>query len=90
MLDEERLRDVPETLNVELERLTGRYENLKADPGVDKRWLNKVVSRLQEVQLFATQLRGGASEAKTTALDLPCSCPMPGVIDINCSIHGRK
>lgn len=55
--------------------------------GIDKKWLNKTIARLEEAQLFATQLLDKSSNAVSTGS--PCSC-LPGATDKSCPVHMHK
>lgn len=72
-------------------------QSLKADQAVDKKWLNKVVARLEEVEAFIPKLYKSNSlnnpanmdSLSATAPAVGCTCP-PGVRDSQCPIHGAK
>lgn len=91
-----------EMLDAELERLTERYRNLRKAEGVDKKWLNKAIARLEEALIFAGvvyRVLPGNSDIAITKGELDgyvedfnkaanCTCPMAGVLDTACPVHG--
>lgn len=62
---------------------------MKTAIGVDKKWLNKTIARLEEAEAFAAKivLPGSlaANEPSTTGIE--CICPA-GAVDTNCPKHG--
>ena len=75
-----------------LQDLIVDISELKADPTVDKKALNKTIARLEEAMLWSGllvkpspnepgQLNGNARK---------CSCPEGAVDNINCQVHRAK
>lgn len=79
----------------ELRGLIARAQSLKNNPAVDKKWLNKITARLEEVEAFTAKLYKSTSinnpaNFDSLAASAPgCTCP-PGVKAADCPIHGGK
>lgn len=82
-------------IGAELRSLIARAQSLKNDPGVDKKWLNKITARLEEVETFTVRLYKPDSLNNPANMDSlagqapTCTCP-PGVRDSQCPVHGGK
>lgn len=69
--------------------------SLKGDPAVDKKWLNKIVARLEEVEVFAVKLYKPSSLNNPANFDSlassapACTC-LPGMKDTTCPVHGAR
>lgn len=79
----------------ELRALIGKFKGLSKHPDVDKKWLNKITARLEEVEAFTGRLfRSGTlsdpnylASLADGAPSVDCTCP-PGVRDNDCPVHG--
>lgn len=62
-------------------------------PGMDKKWLNKTISRLEDAQVFATlaieQRQGSERYSFDPNSTADCNC-VPGAVSATCPIHNKK
>lgn len=77
-------------LSAHIQDLITVANEMKNAAGVDKKWINKTIARLEEAQLFATKIIVAGSlasmpEAQSTT---PCAC-VTGAIAASCPIHNK-
>ncbi len=68
------------------QKITDLLAEIKADKSVIQPWRNKAVARIEEAQAFVRM--GKTSTSASVPNESVCTCPMEGVIDKNCPLHG--
>lgn len=68
--------------------------SLKGVAGIDIKWLNKTIARLEEAQVFAAKATGAGFHQIAVPLNdsepkANCTCPN-GAVDRFCPVHGEK
>lgn len=68
---------------------------MKKQPNANKKAINKTLARLEEAQLWSTQINSGkvngvpTGSQPLTGSTTGCTCP-DGVTDSGCVVHGNK
>lgn len=73
-------------LSSQIGDLITAFNEMRKQPGLNKKAINKTIARLEEAQLWSQQITNTELAAQAAA----CTCPAPGALDPNCPVHGNK